>query len=225
MRCYGHLINKCKGCVLGVIIRSIIWVIAILLATNTLLFINANSAPARVREKAARGEPYCFIEDKQYWSGISDFTVCKNYLYVMYDGKTVLMCYDTEGRYLRSYSFKMSKNGKSHLYVVDGRVYLEVRGHDIYSFENGCVSEYIPSQSMENETLRNTRLEDAAVTNHGSYKLQGASICYINGGEEIAVVARPIWMVIFQGATQIVCSLACIFALILLIRVYLSKMP
>lgn len=186
---------------------------------NAGLFFAAHSVPFSVREKANKNEPYLFHHESILWGGLSDFAVCGDYMYVLFESKKVLNCYSLDGQYLHSYSFDMRKNGQSHLYVKGGHLYLESREHFFYRFKNGIfVDVHVPASSQ----IYTLRAKLAAgshshrITNGEYMELRGASIWRTGESVHEEIIHRPLWLLIFQGNIQIYIFLLCMLSIVFL---------
>ena len=198
---------------LGVVALSLI------LFTNLLLFVFSQAKPQWLRGKATIGHPFFFTEQPEYLSPITDFAVSGNYLYVLFQGKGVLACYDLHGTYIHSYAFDMSKNGQAHLYTQNNKLYLESSEHGLYYFENGIFADFekpaLPKLASIRESLSATTLADAKKSSV-QYQLRGASIWRIDENESVEILHRSKWLILFQGYTQLVIHILCIVLLFLL---------
>ena len=198
---------------LGIIALSLI------LLTNLLLFIFSQTKPQWLRGKATVGHPYLFTEQQEYLSPITDFAVSGNYLYVLFQGKGVLACYDLHGTYIHSYAFDMSKNGQAHLYTKNDKLYLESSEHGLYRFENGIFADYekpaVSKLASIRESLGAATLADAEKSSV-QYQLRGTYIWRIDGNQSAEILHRSKWLILFQGYTQLVIYILCIVLLFLL---------
>lgn len=198
---------------LGIIALSLI------LLTNLLLFVFSQTKPQWLRGKATIGHPYLFTEQLEYLSSITDFAVSGNYLYVLFQGKGVLACYDLHGTYIHSYAFDMSKNGQAQLYTQNNKLYLESSEHGLYCFENGIFTDYekpeLAKLASIKESLGASTLADAKKSSV-QYQLRGASIWRIDENKSVEILHRSKWLILFQGYTQLVIHILCIILLFLL---------
>ena len=212
--------------VIDKVIKTLTVIICVIFVLNIVLFINAHYLPASISNKAAEGMPYYFQDSQKYWSEITDVLACGDYIYVMYDSKEVLTCYDMDGNYLHSYAFDMIKNGRTHCYSMNGLLFVETKGHDLYIFDNGQFASYYPWDSGQVAALRpiesdspNTHPENQSVR----YELRKASVWRVGDGKQTEVLHRSAWLMIFQGPMQIIIHIMCLLSLVLLYYFYWKK--
>jgi len=199
--------------------KILIGIVCVVFALNIVLFYNAHHLPFSVSNKVTEGMPYHFLDSRKYWSEITDVLACGDYLYVMYDSKKVLTCYDLDGNYSHSFAFSMAKNGRTELYSINGLLYVVTKGNDLYIFDNGQFISYCPLVSRQVVALRATKSDmwDEQPENRiAHYELQNASVWRIADGEKIEVLHRSDWLMLFQGPTQIVIHGLCLISLALL---------
>lgn len=193
--------------------------LSLILLTNLLLFVFSKTKPQWLRGKATIGHPYLFTEQLEYLSSITDFAVSGNYLYVLFQGKGVLACYDLHGTYIHSYAFDMSKNGQAQLYTQNNKLYLESSEHGLYCFENGIFTDYekpeLAKLAAIRESLGAATLADANKSSV-QYQLRGASIWRIDENKSVEILHRSKWLILFQGHIQLVIHILCIILLFLL---------
>ena len=193
--------------------------LSLILLTNLLLFVFSQTKPQWLRGKATIGHPYLFTEQLEYFSSITDFAVSGNYLYVLFQGKGVLACYDLHGTYIHSYAFDMSKNGQAQLYTQNNKLYLESSEHGLYCFENGIFTDYekpeLAKLAAIRESLGAATLADANKSSV-QYQLRGASIWRIDENKSVEILHHSKWLILFQGYTQLVIHILCIILLFLL---------
>ncbi len=177
------------------------------LLLNTALFTISVSLPPSLRGQAQSEKPFYFVDDCTYWGAITDIAVCENYLYILYDSKMVMACYDLDGNYICSYSFDMINKGKAQLHITRETLYVESSGHDFYSFSSARFTDYYENG---NDTIHIAQDFLPDYQKSGAYELRGASIWKIteDGAEE--VVHRPPWMALLKDHAQIVIHIICI---------------
>ena len=200
--------------------------VSLILLANLLLFAFSQTKPQWLRGKATIGCPFLFTEQPEYLSPITDFAVSGNYLYVLFQGKGVLACYDVHGTYIHSYAFDMSKNGQAHLYTQNDKLYLESSEHGFYCFENSIFADY-EKPTLQNLASIRESLEAATLADEKEssvqYQLRGASIWKIDGNKSVEILHRSNWLILFQGYIQLVIYILCIFLLFLLIKPVLRR--
>ena len=199
-------------------------VVVFCLLFNVSLFIAWISKPISLRDKAQEGKPFCFKDDRIYMSAITDLAVCGNHLYVLYDTKMVMACYELNGDYLCSYSFDMIDKGIAHLHTTGDKLYLESRDHSLYAFSNAQFIGYYP-QKFDTIQIEKQFFSDSLkthTTGGGTYEIRGASIWNISYDKAIEVVHRPAFLALFQGNILLFVHIVCII-LIFLIRMISIK--
>lgn len=197
--------------------KMITFILCVVIAVNMGLFYIAHSTPREAQGKATTTEPYLMIESSALWGGISEFAVCGDYLYTLLESRKVLNCYSLDGEYIRSYVFDMRNNGQSHLYVKDDTLYLESREHHFYRFMDGQFMDVLFPDISEVYSFREQldNCSDAHMSNKEDYyELQGTSIWRANATSHEEIVHRPLWLLIFQGNTQLIIFLACLVGLV-----------
>ena len=173
--------------------------------------------PIGIKGKAAVGEPYYFVDESVRWGEITDFAVCGEKLYILFSGKELLDCYDLDGTYLHSYSFKLGDKGKAALFVNNGVLYLKSKEFTFYMFCDGYfVESYdVPVTGLYSEInkLSSSKVESGRYI----YKLCGSSIWRESNGLIEEVVHRPTWMAVFQGnSILLISSVSFIFLCLIL---------
>lgn len=187
--------------------------LSVVIALNMGLFCIAHSSHSAARGKTAGDAPQLIKDDSVVWSGISEYAVCGDWLYILFDSKKVLNCYSLDGGYLHSYVFETRNNGQSHLYVKDGTLYLENREHFFYSFRDGMFADvHFPDISQvhawREQLSHGQDIHQAA--NGDRFELRGASIWRLGESWQEKIVHRPLWLLIFQGNIQLYIFLACL---------------
>lgn len=194
--------------------------------SNFILFIVSHSVPLSLKGKATVKSPYFFEEDVAYMSKITEVASCGNCLYVLYDNKNILSCYNLQGKYICSYYFDMSRNGNSQLYYTDDTLYLEARGHNVYAFQNG---DFIAFYDSERDAQAIKEIREQIDTTHDSYNniqenyvRKGTSILRIlPDGQQKVVLSGPEWYIMFQNDTAfLVVNLVALVILYLLYRFF-----
>lgn len=181
------------------IINAVLFVIFIL---NIVLLINKIQPPWPVRGKVETGKPVYFVDTPDYWSDIADCVACDGVLYVLFDSKSVLACFDLDGNYLHSYALKQSNNGMANLYVDGDTLYLESRGHSFYTFNGGEFTEFSAPDMQQVSRIRK-ELKESTAQSGQQYKLRGTSVWKDDGVTSQEVIHRPGWLIVFQGGYQI----------------------
>ena len=198
--------------------RIITIFVLIIFILNVVLFMNAKSKAIECKY-ASKVIPFYFHASPNYWSDISDIVSCDGYLYVMFESKNVLAVYSLNGEYLHSYSFNMSKNGRSKLQTSDTFMYLESREHNLYAFKEGMFSHYLDSNTEEYLQIQEEIFKGSntnQLTKSVEYRLHGASVLREDEHGSEVVIFRPAWLAIYQGSIQWVIHMFCILYFIIL---------
>jgi len=172
---------------------------------NLALFFVSITVPPLLSDRAQKGNPYCFVDDRLCWSRITDVAVCGKNLYLLYDDKSILVCYDLDGNYQHSYLFSWGKRGKSQLHVEDSYVFLETREKDFYSFADGELIRYYDRKNDAEQIEKLRDLLQASGSQSLSsaeeiFELRGASVWKQRAdGSAVEIIHRPVWFCVFQG--------------------------
>lgn len=183
---------------------------------DILLFYFAHSLPWRTNGRASKETPYHFVNSKTYFSSITDVKACGHYVYILYGDKCTLACYDTEGNYLHSYVFKMIKNGKAKLFVVDDILYLEAKGHDYYLLKDGKFIQHIAHNTPKAQSIEDM-LNNSPKNDGISFTIRGASVWKKTQDSTQEFIHRPEWFVLANEKVQLSLYL---FSLVSLAFVY-----
>ena len=189
-----------------------------LFATNfILLFISFQSDP---NNPSTRGKPFRFVEDRYYLCGITDYLVCKDKLYVLYEKRDVLKVYNITGEYQYSYCFPYFQNGRAELYSDGEIVVYEDREGDYYMFRpearfDRFIEDEEKKTEIEERFLDNK--SDKRTQNGDMYKITWTSIKKVSiDNQEAAVISWPFWMgIIVRDYTW---YLAIILLVIIIVR-------
>lgn len=184
----------------------------LILVALCLLFVSTYT-PFSLKGKAQIGQPYSFVEDKEYLSPITDYAAGGALLYVLYEELGIVKIYDVDGTYIKTHFFAQLKNGRAEFYSTGDALYLEDRGHNLYLFRGADVDAFLPARQNE-ETRR--AIHKNAATSEEKHKVddtafieQGALSLYRvdAAGEKVPVVERPFWLFPFSPKKAI-CLLA-----------------
>ena len=188
--------------------------LCVILLINLGLFIISQTSPKETREKADIGAPFYFVDTSTYWCAIADFAVCDECIYVLYESKSVLSCYNLNGAYLHSYAIRTMNNGKMQLYVEGDTVYLESREHYFYSFKGGKYAGFMkPDIESHYDIVESLSAATVAHNAEVQYELRGASIWCFSQNGSVKIIHRPAWFVLFQNDTPFLICMICFFAL------------
>lgn len=188
----------------------------IVVITNTLLFLCSHSLP--YGERVSAENPYLFINSPKYWSPITDIKVSEDYLYILYDNKCTLACYDLDGNYQHSYVFKMSKNGRSQMFIVDDILYIQAKGYDYYLLKNGHFFQHFAYDSPEAQAIEDM-LQDHHRTDN-NYYMRGSSVWKVTTDGAKEIIHRPQWLVLINDNVQIAVYFLSLVTLVLLYFLY-----
>ena len=166
------------------------------------LLIQSDSQPRKLRNEVADGTLYCFYNDRQYWSRLTDFCVKDSYLYVLFGDRGVLKIYDDSGQYIKSYAFLKTK-GASSLYIDNDYVYLYDQQLNYYVFSRGEFVDFVRYSDYGVYLQKMSELSSAEAqrkTDDAIYFIKGASI-YRKGSDNISiqVIHRPLYLLFYQG--------------------------
>ena len=166
-----------------------------------LLVFVGNYVPAQIRNQAAEGEPYQFMDSSELPGGIDAIAACDNYLYLLDDGKAILRVYDLDGEYLHSYCFPKYQKGMGSVFTYQDKVYFKDKSNNFYTLENGKVTSF----EKHTEEMMNAKRESEntpVVSGDAVFKIQGASVWKImKDGTQTEIIHRPGWMAVYQGNT------------------------
>lgn len=165
------------------------------------VFLLSMSPPAIVRSMTIGDPPKEFLEQRQYFSDLSDYAVCSDHVYVLFGDIGVLELYTLNGEYVKSFAFGIQKTGKPGLYVNASGVWLEDQGHTLFQFVNG---NYVDKSSeKEYWSLHHSfySQKQARTSEDGSqYHLKWASIYK---SEEV-IITRPWYCILVQGVIPLI---------------------
>ena len=181
---------------------------------NIGLYIVVNHVPSFVQDKVNDEQPYYFSEGKIWYGELTEIAVSDDILYVLYDDKGIMECYDLDGNYLCSYGFPVIRNGKAAMQVIDNVLYVRSREGNVYSFSE---TQFLRFYSYMNDRAESNDIFEKATDDNLSsagvkYEIRGASV-WREMPEAISekVISRPEWMVIMRESnimyTHIICVL------------------
>ena len=193
-------------------------ILCLILFANTVLAHVSSSTPFGIGSKATKGLPHLFTDSGKYLGEITDVKACSNYLYVLYEAKSVLVCYDLDGNYQHSYYIDKEKNGQAEMHVLDDTLYLHARGHDFYLFNNGKFSQYFPYNSDEAKQLFDYfyLTEQTIESQKNEYFMHNGSVWKTTATGKTEIMHRPLWMVLFSPFVLWGTGFTCFILLILL---------
>lgn len=178
-----------------------------LLIFSIVLLLQSGMQPRKLENEVADGTLFCFYEDKQYWSDLTDFCVKDGYLYVLYGRRGVVKIYDDSGQYQKSYAFLKTK-GASTLAVDNDYVYLFDQRLNYYVFSLGNNTSFVRYSDYETYLSKKASCySDAEKQKSGEtiYYLKGASVYQKNTeNPPCQVIHRPLYLLYFQGITPFV---------------------
>ncbi len=167
-----------------------------------------------VNSKAQAGIPLLTTEYNRYYTASGmDFAVAGDTLYVLFDSRCELQCFDLQGKFKNAYSFKGYQNGRSILYCDNSTLYLKDREYNYYAFQDGLFLEYFDhSEDKQAITDFSTQFsEDKHSTASAVFYKNGASIWRESDAESVEVIHRPFWTLFFQNGTPIIFGMVCFF--------------
>lgn len=199
----------------------------LLILNNFILLVVEPHVSSSLRGKAEDEKPYYFENNAQYWGDLSDYAVCGDCLYMLYDMKNILKCYDLYGNYMHSFYLTDFKNGEASLLRVGDLLYLVSKKHDLLQFSNGIFQRFLDSDADRDEILSITEMQSTITEKRTSgdgstFTMKGASIWKTDAdGNQICIVYRPRFFLIFQGDLEI--GLSAIYLILLLILQRIGK--
>ena len=175
-----------------------------ILAFCMLLLLSIATSPATIiRGQVKLGEPYRFTQRKIYFGHISQVMATDSVLYLLYDDKQVLECYDLYGNYLCSYGVYMQENGKAKLgHCADSRIYLEDHRGNLYLFDG---IEYLGFLDRRTDSAEIHQVEaSAGERNDHFFAVRKASVYrQTQAGDWIEIIHRPLLLVLFHPLVDI----------------------
>ncbi len=189
--------------------RVLFWVLLVCFVLNIVTFVISTTIPFSLWGKSGKGIPFYFYDPKQHWSQITDIAVCGDYLYLLYDTKSIVQCYDTDGNYQCSYRFAFPQNGTTELLTVGGNLYVKSSDQDLYEFSGLSFVRYYNRKTNKSEIehiRNNAKLEESkGSSNNGQYELRGVSVWFVNeDGIAEMIVHRSALLGLFQARRTIV---------------------
>ena len=132
---------------------------------------------------------------------VTDYLVCKDKLFMLWEKKDILKCYELTGTYLYSYSFPHIQKGASTLHTDGESVFLEDRVHNYYVFSaDSEFEEYIDGEEKKakiKERFLDKKSEKIA-QNGDSYQLPWNSVVRVSKtGAKETIISWPFWMGFF----------------------------
>ena len=174
----------------------------VIMAICVVLVFAMQHPPRSLQKKTQLGAMYLFQRDTEYFGAVTDCATCNNILYVLYEAKSVLKCYDLSGNYLYSYCFLTYQNGRAELQRTSKALYLKDRQNNYYQLSNGKVIRFLHSKqnadeirllekSFVSDSLKRTDMQG------NTYMLRGASIWKTDSyGNQTQIIHRP-WILQF----------------------------
>ena len=199
------------------VIRIIVVFLSIIMFSCVLVGGISHCTPLYLHNIAPSSTPYSFNSLSQHLGEITDYAVCENVIYILFEHKNILDCYDLDGVYMHSFFVDLGGKGKAGLYVNNNRLYLKSRKTTFYAFEKGSFLEsYNVSTTDLYSEIQQLNGEKRTVGNN-KYLLRGASIYCENEEGMKMVVSRPVWTTIFQGPGILIVGAICFLAVCILI--------
>ncbi len=174
----------------------------VIMAICVVLVFAMQHPPRSLQKKTQLGAMYLFQRDTEYFGAVTDCATCNNILYVLYEAKSVLKCYDLSGNYLYSYCFLTYQNGRAELQRTSKALYLKDRQNNYYQLSNGKVIRFLHSKQNADEIklLQKSFVSDAQKRTDvkgNTYTLRGAAIWKTDSqGNQVYVIRRP-WILQF----------------------------
>ena len=174
----------------------------VIMITYVIIGFSIQHTPQSLQKRTQLGKPYLFEKNTEYFGMLSDYATCDNTLYVLYEAKSVLKCYDLSGNYLYSYCFLTYQNGRAELQRTSKALYLKDRQNNYYQLSNGKVIRFfyffqnadeirLLEKSFVSDSLKRTDMQG------NTYMLRGASIWKTDSyGNQTQIIHRP-WILQF----------------------------
>lgn len=99
----------------------------------------SNQPPLFLREEALEDGVSYFCDNRPWLGEITDFAVCTEVIYVLFENKGVLDCYSVDGVYLCSFDLALGEKGKSELFVKEEQVFLKSKGRKFLFLKMGTI--------------------------------------------------------------------------------------
>lgn len=174
----------------------------VIMAICVVLVFAMQHPPRSLQKKTQLGAMYLFERDTEYFGAVTDYATCDNILYVLYEAKSVLKCYDLSGNYLHSYCFLTCQNGRAELQRTNTELYLKDRENNYYQLSNGKMTRFLHRNQNADEIkiLQKSFVSDAQKRTDAkgnTYTLLGAAIWKTDSqGNQVYVMQRP-WILQF----------------------------
>ena len=182
------------------------------------------TAPASVISGYVKfGEPYRFYQEREYFGCITQLMATESHLYLLFDDKQVLECYDSDGNYLCSYGVYMQEKGKAKLgHCADSRIYLKDHRGNLYLFDG---IEYLGFLDRRTDSAEIHQVEaSAGERNDHFFAVRKASVYrQTQAGDWIEIIHRPILLVLFHPLVDIILMLTLILIAMLAEVVHKAK--
>ena len=200
------------------VIRVVIVFLSLIILACIVLGGISHCTPLFRHNTASSSTPYFFNSLSPHLGEITDYAVCENVIYILFEHKNILDCYGLDGSYMHSYFIDLGGKGKAELYVNNSRLFLKSRKTTFYVFEKGLFLEsYDISTTDLYSEIQRLNGEKRAIGNN-KYLLRGASVYCENEEGMLIVVSRPVWMTIFQGPGILIVGAICFLTICMLIR-------
>ena len=179
------------------------------------IFYFSTIQPAKLSKNVDQGTLYYFVDEKNYWSEITDFCCLDGFLYVLYQRYAILQIYDPSGNYYSSYAF-YDTNGRGSLGIDGEHAYLEDRNNNWYLFKDGTLIKTLPYTDYHSYLEIEKKLYDDSIdarsSDDGYYYMRGASIYFHDNeaGTNRCIVKRPLFLIIYQGVWLTLVAASCI---------------
>ena len=174
----------------------------VIMITYVIIGFSIQHTPQSLQKRTQLGKPYLFEKNTEYFGMLSDYATCDNTLYVLYEAKSVLKCYDLSGNYLYSYCFLTYQNDRAELQRTSKALYLKDRQNNYYQLSNGKMIRFLHSKQNADEIklLQKSFVSDAQKRTDvkgNTYTLRGAAIWKTDSqGNQVYVIRRP-WILQF----------------------------
>lgn len=183
----------------------------VIMVTYVIIGFSIQHTPQSLQKETQLGKPYLFEKNTEYFGVLSDYATCDNTLYVLYEAKGILKCYDLSGNYLYSYCFFAHQNGRAELQRTSKELYLKDRQNNYYQVSNGEVIRFLHWEQNANEIklLEKSFVSDSQKRTDvqgNTYTLRGAVIWKTDpNGSQTQIIHRP-WILQFVSLKYLAIS-------------------
>lgn len=185
----------------------------LVLFVEAVFFLLSTSPPNIVKSMMIGDPPKEFLEQRQYFSDLSDYAVCSNYVYILFGDIGILEIYTLDGEYVKSFAFGIQKTGKSNLYVNASGLWLEDQRHALFHFVDKSYVDKSPEKdywSLHHSFY--SKIQSRTSEDGNLYSLNWTNI----KRSGVSVIKRPWYYILAQGFIPLI-----IHAFVLILFVFI----